>query len=172
MTTHHAPRREEIARIIDPINWSAFDMCADNPRAQHILSFGVLQPSLAKADQIVALLSPTPEDWELVKGAQVAALVCTMDNMPIVADLLTRLANRLATLTGVEPFNRPPLRPELEAALAESVARYDAMSLEQRDEHDRLQRESWIRGEMGLGMDNGTVAAPLTGVEAEKGEEG
>lgn len=48
---------------------------------------------------------------------------------------------------------RPPERPELEALLKKSVAAFKALSPEQQEEHLRLQRESWVRGEMGMGSD-------------------
>lgn len=37
-------------------------------------------------------------------------------------------------------------RPELDALLKRAVAAYNAMTPEQRREHDEAQRQSWVRG--------------------------
>lgn len=42
----------------------------------------------------------------------------------------------------------------LEALLQQARLIYDAMSPEEKAEHDRKQRESWMRGEMALGLDD------------------
>jgi hypothetical protein len=39
----------------------------------------------------------------------------------------------------------------LDSLLAKARGIYDAMTLEQKAEHDRKQRDSWVRGEMGMG---------------------
>jgi hypothetical protein len=41
-------------------------------------------------------------------------------------------------------------RPELTALLKQSAARYKAMSEDEKDELHRKQRESYVRGEMGM----------------------
>ncbi len=41
-----------------------------------------------------------------------------------------------------------PPNPELDRLIAESRARYDAMTPEQRKAQHDAQRESWVRGEM------------------------
>lgn len=43
-------------------------------------------------------------------------------------------------------LHRAPARPELDALLKRSVAAYDAMTPEQKREHDEAQRQSWVRG--------------------------
>ena len=45
-------------------------------------------------------------------------------------------------------------RPELAELLRQAIARFEAMTPEQQEEHRRAQRESWVRGEMGLGLDD------------------
>ncbi len=42
-------------------------------------------------------------------------------------------------------------RPELTALIKESVAKFEAMPLEEQEALRRAQRESWVRGEMALG---------------------
>jgi hypothetical protein len=44
-------------------------------------------------------------------------------------------------------------RPELTKLLAESKARVATMTKDELDAMYRLQRESWVRGEMGMGSD-------------------
>lgn len=46
-----------------------------------------------------------------------------------------------------------PDRPELKQLVKEAVDRYNAMTPEEKDKHDKAQRESWVRGEMALGND-------------------
>ena len=48
----------------------------------------------------------------------------------------------------------PKDRPELAELLRQAIARFEAMTPEQQEEHRRAQRESWVRGEMGLGLDD------------------
>jgi hypothetical protein len=55
--------REEIARIIDPVTWRRFDRfppyASDVPHETAVEWCGALQPSLEKADAILAALRPT-----------------------------------------------------------------------------------------------------------------
>lgn len=60
--------REEIARIIDPLKWHRFDRfppyASDVPHETAVEWCGALQPSLDKADAIIAALRPTDTGWE------------------------------------------------------------------------------------------------------------
>jgi hypothetical protein len=47
------------------------------------------------------------------------------------------------------------MSPELQKALADAVARFEALSPEEKIAHMQKQRESWVRGEMAMG-DEGT----------------
>ncbi len=40
---------------------------------------------------------------------------------------------------------------KFEDLLAESLARYEALSPAEKAEHDEAQRQSWVRGEMAMG---------------------
>lgn len=46
-----------------------------------------------------------------------------------------------------------PDRTELDELLKKAKAAYDALSQKEKDKHDKAQRDSWIKGEMTLGMD-------------------
>lgn len=56
-------------------------------------------------------------------------------------------------------MTHPKDTQELTELIAKAKAIYDAMTPEQKVEHDRLQRESWVRGEMGMG-DEGARSFP------------
>ena len=49
---------------------------------------------------------------------------------------------------------------DLEALLAQSREKLAAMAPEDREAMWRAQRESWVRGEMALGLDHHTTAIP------------
>lgn len=50
-------------------------------------------------------------------------------------------------------FKPMPERPELSEMIAKSVAWFKSLTPEEQEAHRREQRESWVRGEMGIGSD-------------------
>lgn len=70
--------------------------------------------------------------------------------------------------SGALPMRPAPDRPELTALIAEAKARYDALSPEEKDAYDKAQRESWVRGEMALGLDDDRSSAALQDRSSEE----
>lgn len=53
-----------------------------------------------------------------------------------------------------QEFDAVTLRPDLDKLLAEARAKVEAMTPEERAEMHEAQRRSWVRGELGLGLEN------------------
>lgn len=56
-----------------------------------------------------------------------------------------------------QEFDAVTVKPDLDKLLAEARAKVDAMTPKERAEMYEAQRESWVRGEMALGPENGRV---------------
>lgn len=61
------------------------------------------------------------------------------------------MAYRIPNLQPVKQDEKD--RKRLWRLIRKARREYDAMTPEQREAHDKAQRESWMRGEMGLGLD-------------------
>ena len=100
-------RREEIARIIAPNPWDAYDACVAAGQEQHPDKSFLIKPSLAKADAILAL-PPLSAASELVgaledalfalESAKAFILKRSGTTNPFREDTITRVQGALAAL--------------------------------------------------------------------------